>query len=307
MLVVQHSLLLFPGASSFLAADFFATLLFRRFFAVFFFQYFFGEHSSGEPSVDFAGTVFSATDLNAAWGMEEPDDIRCLVGLLPARTTAENKSFLEVVFGHARPVHQFFYFTDCLLCDHFDILLTMKKVLIPLAEGFEDIEAVSIVDVLRRGGVGVVTASLGDDLAVVSAHGITMFADARLRDVIEDEYAAIILPGGGLGTKNLKECEPLLGRLKRQKEEGGLLCAICAAPTVLEEAEVLDDEVVTCYPSCASEMSRPVQHVPVIADGQVITGQAPGAAVIFALVVLAHLEDHRRAQIVANGMVTEFK
>jgi 4-methyl-5(b-hydroxyethyl)-thiazole monophosphate biosynthesis len=183
----------------------------------------------------------------------------------------------------------------------------MKKVLIPLAEGFEDIEAVAVIDVLRRGGVNVLTASLGDDLRVESAHGITMLADARLKDVIEDEYAAIILPGGGLGTKNLKECDILLERLQRQKEEGGLLCAICAAPTVLEKAEVLEDEVITCYPSCAVEISRPVQHVPVIADSQIITGQGPGSAVIFALVVLAHLEDHRRAQIVANGMITEFK
>jgi 4-methyl-5(b-hydroxyethyl)-thiazole monophosphate biosynthesis len=183
----------------------------------------------------------------------------------------------------------------------------MKKVLIPLAEGFEDIEAVAIIDILRRGGIGVVTASLGDDLMVESAHGIFMRADAKLQDVIADEYTAIILPGGGLGTKNLKECEPLLERLRQQKEEGGLLCAICAAPTVLEAAEVLDEEVVTCYPSCAVEMSRPVQHVPVVADGQIITGQGPGSAVIFSLVVLAHIEDHRRAQIVANGMVAEFK
>lgn len=183
----------------------------------------------------------------------------------------------------------------------------MKKVLIPLAEGFEDIEAVAIIDILRRGGIDVVTASLGDDLMVESAHGIFMRADAKLQDVIADEYTAIILPGGGLGTKNLKECEPLLERLRQQKEGGGLLCAICAAPTVLEAAEVLDEEVVTCYPSCAVEMSRPVQHVPVVADGQIITGQGPGSAVIFSLVVLAHIEDHRRAQIVANGMVAEFK
>ena len=164
----------------------------------------------------------------------------------------------------------------------------MKKALVPLADGFEDIEAVSIVDVLRRGGVNVVTASLSDGKAVRSAHGIQMEADARLPDVLEDEYDAIILPGGGEGTQNLSECEPLLERLRRQKAEGGLVCAICAAPTVLEKAEVIEDESVTCYPSCSPQMGRPVESVPVIADGQIITGQGPGAAMPSAPVVPAH-------------------
>ncbi len=182
----------------------------------------------------------------------------------------------------------------------------MKKALVPLADGFEDIEAVSIVDVLRRGGVNVVTASLSDGKAVRSAHGIQMEADARLPDVLEDEYDAIILPGGGEGTQNLSECEPLLERLRRQKAEGGLVCAICAAPTVLEKAEVIEDESVTCYPSCSPQMGRPVESVPVIADGQIITGQGPGAAMLFALVVLAHMADEKTAYGIANGMITEF-
>jgi len=182
----------------------------------------------------------------------------------------------------------------------------MKKTLVPLADGFEDIEAVSIVDVLRRGGVEVVTASLADGLAVRSAHGIQMVADARLPDVLESEYDAIILPGGGEGTHNLSECEPLLERLRRQKAEGGLVCAICAAPTVLELAGIIEDESVTCYPSCTPQMGRRVESVPVIADGQIITGQGPGAAMLFALVVLAHLTDERAAHGVANGMITEF-
>ena len=167
----------------------------------------------------------------------------------------------------------------------------MKKALIPLADGFEDIEAVSIVDVLRRGGV--------------DAHGIQMVADALLPDVLEKEYDAIILPGGGEGTHNLSECGPLLERLRRQKAEGGLVCAICAAPTVLELAEVIEDESVTCYPSCTPQMGRPVESVPVIADGQIITGQGPGSALLFALVVLAHLTDERTAHGVANGMLAE--
>lgn len=182
----------------------------------------------------------------------------------------------------------------------------MSKALIPLADGFEDIEAVSIVDVLRRGGVEVVTASLGDGLAVRTAHGISMQADACLADVLENEYDAIILPGGGEGTQKLMACAPLHERLRRQKADERLVCAICAAPTVLETAGVLEHEDVTCYPSCTPQMGRPVQPVPVIADGLVITGQGPGSAVLFALVVLFHLEGERAAHTVANGMLVDF-
>ena len=182
----------------------------------------------------------------------------------------------------------------------------MKKALVPLADGFEDIDAVSIIDILRRGGVEVVTASLDDEPATMSAHGIRMIADTRLADVLEDEYDAIILPGGGKGTENLRNCSPLLERLRKQKDSGHLVCAICAAPTVLEEADVIDRESVTCYPSCAPDMDRHVENVPVVADGQIITGQGPGSATLFALVVLANLLSHKIAHRVANGMVTEF-
>ncbi|MGN0846622.1 MAG: DJ-1 family glyoxalase III [Kiritimatiellia bacterium] len=181
----------------------------------------------------------------------------------------------------------------------------MTKVLVPLARGFEDIEAVSIIDVLRRGGVEVVTAALGDERGVASAHNILMQADALLGDVLEDEYDAIILPGGGEGTQNLMDCEPLHERLRRQKADRRLVCAICAAPTVLEAAGVIEDESVTCYPACAPQMGRPVQHVPVVADGLIVTGQGPGAATLFALVVLSNLEGERAAHGVANGMITE--
>lgn len=180
----------------------------------------------------------------------------------------------------------------------------MSKALIVFADGFEDVEAVSIVDVLRRGGVDAVTASLNPEPFALSAHGIKMHTDAVLLNVIKDEYDAIILPGGGVGTQNLKSCAPLLERLRAQKEAGGLVCAICAAPTVLAEAEVLDGESVTCYPSCRGEMGCPVEDVPVIADGQIITGQGPGSAMLFGLVVLAHLVDERTAHNVANGMLT---
>ena len=180
----------------------------------------------------------------------------------------------------------------------------MKTALVPLADGFEDIEAVAIVDVLRRGGVEVVTAALGSGRSAISAHGVRMECDALLRDVIDDTWDAIVLPGGGVGTENLKACEPLAERLRRQKfGDGGLVCAICAAPTVLAAAGVIEDEDVTCYPSCAEAMGCPVVDVPAVSDGQIVTGRGPGAALTFAFAVLSSLSGEMVAQGVAEGMV----
>ena len=182
----------------------------------------------------------------------------------------------------------------------------MARVLVPLADGFEDIEAVTVVDVLRRGGVEVVTAAIGSSREVRSAHGIVMKADALFGDVSDGQFDAIVLPGGGEGTENLRACAPLLERLRKQKEEGRLLCAICAAPTVLLDAGVADEGLhMTCYPSMMMELDRPYSDVPVVADGDLVTGQAPGAAMLFALVVLQSLVGEPVARQVARGMVTD--
>ena len=182
----------------------------------------------------------------------------------------------------------------------------MAKPLIPLADGFEDVEAISVVDVLRRGGVEVVTASIHDRRDVRSAHGVRMEADALFAEVGDGTYDAIILPGGGEGTENLKRSVAVAERLRRQREEGRLLCAICAAPTVLEAAGVLDEKTeVTCYPTCRDDLERPWSPAPVVHDGAVITGQAPGTAMLFALVVLKTLAGERVARKVAQGMVTD--
>lgn len=182
----------------------------------------------------------------------------------------------------------------------------MPKVLVLLANGFEEIEAVSIIDVLRRGGVEVVVAAVADSTDVQGAHGMHVVADALFADVGDEPYEAIVLPGGSEGTRNLRESEAVLARLRRQKEDGRLLCAICAAPLVLVAAGVLDEDVhVTCYPTCQTELDRPWSPAPVVADGLVITGQAPGSALLFGLVVLQHLTDETLANRVARGLVTD--
>lgn len=178
--------------------------------------------------------------------------------------------------------------------------------LVVLAEGFEDIEAVTVVDVLRRGGVDVVTASLSGAPIVKSAHGIEMLADLPFEKAAADSYSALILPGGGSGADNMKRSDALIDRIRRQKDESGLICAICAAPTVLVRAGVLDPgQHITCYPTCARELDRPPADAPVVSDGDVITGQAPGAALLFSLVVLKSLVGDYMTRRVADGMVTD--
>ncbi len=180
------------------------------------------------------------------------------------------------------------------------------RAMVVLADGFEDIEAVTIIDVLRRGGVETVTASLSGAADVLSAHGITMKADASFAKASEEEFNAIILPGGGEGTDNLKASSELESVLVRYKEEGRLICAICAAPTVLVKAGVLSDgQHVTCYPTLQLELDRPWATAPVVEDENIITGQAPGSAMLFALVVLKMLEGEGIARRVARGMVTD--
>lgn len=177
-------------------------------------------------------------------------------------------------------------------------------VLVPLVNGFEEIEAVTLVDVLRRGGVKVVTAALGSSLEVVGAHEMTLHADAFFRDVAADDYAAIILPGGP-GTGEMRKNAALIERLREQKAANRLIGAICAAPLVLVDAGVLEpNQHVTCYPTCETELDRASAAVPVVEDGLIITGQAPGAALLFALIVLKTLAGENVAKRVANGLVT---
>ena len=179
------------------------------------------------------------------------------------------------------------------------------KALVLLTDGFEDIEAVSVIDVLRRGGVEVVTASIHDRLEVTSAHGIVMHADRLFAEAAGERYEALILPGGP-GTGHLAASPAVLERLRRQKAEGLLIAAICAAPTVLVEAGVLEEgQHVTCYPTCTVDLDRESAGVPVVVDGTVITGQAPGSALLFALVVLQTLIGEPATRKVARGMVTD--
>ena len=180
------------------------------------------------------------------------------------------------------------------------------SVLVPLAEGFEEVEAVALIDVLRRADIEVVVASLGAEW-VTGSHGIRVAADRRLGDVSPDELDAVVLPGGMPGTLALAESEPLLEVLRSLHATGRPTAALCAAPIVLERAGLLEGVSVTSHPSVRDRLgSAEVLGEPrVVKDGSVWTSQGPGTALEFALEIVAELrgrdvaEDLGRAMLVA--------
>jgi len=186
----------------------------------------------------------------------------------------------------------------------------MAKALVPLAEGFEEIEATSIIDILRRGGVEVNTAYLPGEFAtdlVLGANGITIQADIPLDSVVVDEYDIIVLPGGWGGTNRLAENELAQKLLKEFASKGKWVSAICAAPYALHKAGVLSKRY-TCYPS-VEEQIRPEDRVDdekVVIDGKVITSQGPGTAICFALEIVRQLVGEDSYKAVREGTLSTF-
>ncbi|NPA50806.1 MAG: DJ-1/PfpI family protein [Epsilonproteobacteria bacterium] len=185
----------------------------------------------------------------------------------------------------------------------------MARAVVPLAEGFEEIEGVTIIDILRRGGVEVNSAYLPDEFEnnlVVGANGIVVEADIPLKSVLVDEYDAIILPGGWGGTNRLAENELAQKLLKEFKKADKWVAAMCAAPYALHVAGVLSKRY-TCYPS-VQEQIRPEDWVDekVVVDGKVITSQGPGTAICFALEIVRQLVGEESYQEVKNGTLATY-
>ncbi len=166
----------------------------------------------------------------------------------------------------------------------------MKRVLVPLAEGFEELEAVTIIDLLRRAGIDVVVASLAGS-PVTGAHGIRLAADTPLAALAEQDFDMIALPGGMPGAEHLKKDPRIADIIRRLQANGRTVAAICAAPMVLAAAGVLDGRRATCYPGFLDEGAAHTTVVddPVVVDAGVITSRGPGTALDFALTLVAEL------------------
>lgn len=165
----------------------------------------------------------------------------------------------------------------------------MKRVLVPLAEGFEELEAVTIIDMLRRAGIEVVVASLAGN-PVAGSHGIALSADATLDAVSGQEFDMVALPGGMPGAENLKGDARIGGIIRRVYDGGGRVAAICAAPMVLAAAGVLTGRRATSFPGFLDRAADvAVVDDAVVVDGRVITSRGPGTALDFALELVAQL------------------
>jgi 4-methyl-5(b-hydroxyethyl)-thiazole monophosphate biosynthesis len=176
----------------------------------------------------------------------------------------------------------------------------MSRVLVPLAEGFEEIEAVTVIDLLRRAGIEVRTASL-DGPRVTGSHGIGMLADMALDAVVADEYDMIVLPGGMPGAEHLKNDVRVISLLRRFAAEGRYTAAICAAPGVLAHAGLLDRRAATSFPGFLHAGSAPgirLSDAAVVVDGKVATSRGPGTAMEFGLALIELLRGaEARAQV----------
>lgn len=174
-----------------------------------------------------------------------------------------------------------------------------------LAEGFEEIEAVTPIDILRRGGVEVRTCSISDSKVVTGAHGIPFTADTILAD-LSDEEEVILLPGGMPGTLHLKACDVLCSRIREHRAKGGILAAICAAPTVFGELGLLENESATCYPGMEDGLfCKTVSNEKSVLSGKILTSRGAGTAADFAFSLLTLLKGKEIADQLARAMCYE--
>lgn len=181
----------------------------------------------------------------------------------------------------------------------------MSPVCVVLAPGFEEIEAITIIDVLRRAELDVRVVGT-EGLDVTGAHAITVRADATLDDVDEaTEWAAVVLPGGIPGATNLRDDARVQALVKRQHAAGRTVGAICAAPIALESAGVLAGRRATSYPAFAEHLASAseVSTEAVVADGHVVTSRGVGTALAFAHRLVAALRDEDTARTLADAML----
>ncbi|MDR0574078.1 MAG: DJ-1/PfpI family protein [Tannerella sp.] len=164
------------------------------------------------------------------------------------------------------------------------------KAIVFLATGFEEMEAVGTIDILRRGGIETVTASVTGDKTVTGAHGIPVIADELFENTDHTFYDALVLPGGGPGSEMLNKHEGLRKAITDSYENGKLIAAICASPRVLGSLGLLKGKKATCYPGIEPELTgATIVRNPVVTDHNIITGRGPGLVFDFGLAIVEYL------------------
>ena len=184
----------------------------------------------------------------------------------------------------------------------------MTTVLVPIAKGFEEIEAVSIIDVLRRAEVEVLVASLDGKSLVKGANGITVETDLEVKSVNADEIDMIVLPGGWDGTHALAADENVQKILKEMDAKGKNIAAICAAPFALNAAGVLKQNY-TCYPSVEEQIREDGyqgDRAMIVEDENIMTSRGPGTAICFALEIVKKLKGEETYQALKAGLLATY-
>ncbi|KAL5788329.1 hypothetical protein ACOSP7_005278 [Xanthoceras sorbifolium] len=183
----------------------------------------------------------------------------------------------------------------------------MPRVLIPIANGSEEIEIVTIVDILRRAKVDVVIASIEKSTQIVASQGTKIIAEKLIRDAAEAIYDLIILPGGVVGAEKLQKSRILKKLLKEQEAAGRIYGAVCSSPVVLHTHGLLKEKRATAHPSVISKLTNEVVNgTKVVVDGKVITSRGLATVTDFALAIVGKLFGHGRARSVAEGLVFEY-
>ena len=180
----------------------------------------------------------------------------------------------------------------------------MAKVLIIISTGFEEIEAISIIDILRRAEIEVVIATI-NEILTTGANGIVIQANQFLKDIDSSIFDMIVLPGGGVNTENLASSSLVKETLQKMKKENKYIGAICAAPYALHAANVLNKNY-TCYPSFEEKIrldGYQSDSQEVIKDDKVITSRGPATAMTFALELIKILKDEKTYQNVKSGLL----
>jgi 4-methyl-5(b-hydroxyethyl)-thiazole monophosphate biosynthesis len=182
----------------------------------------------------------------------------------------------------------------------------MKKVALYLAEGFEEVEALATVDILRRGGIQVDTISIGATLEVMGSHNIPVRADRKLSDVFEfNEYQMMILPGGMPGTINLSNNDRLKEIILSQNEKKKYIAAICAAPMILGKLGLLQGKEATCYPGVEENLIGATyrEDKNVVVEENIITSRGMGTVLEFALKLVEILSGKENSEAVSKAIL----
>ncbi len=180
----------------------------------------------------------------------------------------------------------------------------MSRTAIFFATGYEEIEALTVVDILRRAGEEITMVSVTDERSVTSSHGVEVRMDKVLSEMNFDETDVIVLPGGMPGTKNLEACAALMEQVDAFVQAGKTVAAVCAAPSILGHRGHLNGKKACSFPDMESQLEgAEVLREPAVIDGNIITGRGMGAAIPFGLAILEKLQGKEAAEEMAVKIV----